>query len=63
MGALCVGCPAAVRCADHAVTTGAGGFYAGFWVPWTSQSQPLVVTRRHARTALRHIVQRVTVTA
>lgn len=64
MQSICAECPVLARCANYAITGGDGGFYAGIWVPWSkTMSEPLMATRRNARTALRHIARRAPVTA
>lgn len=63
MQSICAECPVLAGCATFALTSADGGLYAGIWLPWSKTlSEPLMATRRNARTALRHIARRQSVT-
>lgn len=48
MAVVCAACPVIKECAAWAVTSGVdGGFYAGYWIPWSSQAESLDV--KHIR--------------
>lgn len=57
MASVCHTCPVLTQCALYALKGADGGFYAGVWIPWDHTTSPtLRLTRRQARTTLRHMV-------
>lgn len=57
MEAVCDTCPVRARCAQHAIDTSSGGFYAGIWVPWHTESRSSKEVRKYAFSLLRKVVR------
>ena len=60
MRAVCDGCPVRTRCAAWATNANNGrgvdgGFYAGVWIPWATESDGIRVVRSRARRRLREL--------
>lgn len=52
MERVCGDCPVRRDCARYAVENAAGGFYAGVWLPWASDSRRDKEARQRSIAAL-----------
>jgi hypothetical protein len=53
MADICTQCPVIEHCARYALASDSGGFFAGHWLPWPSNSRDIRDVRAYIRRQLK----------